>query len=103
MYYKTIINIDGITMIFRMVTNITINMGSYIKYHNIVANCGVVAGILIFPPGFCGTLNIMGNHPWILKILPVIFWALGPYFGEKNDFFKGRKLNFPTPIRNKTI
>ena len=49
MYYKTIINIDGITMIFRTVTNITINMGSYIKYHNIVANCGGVAGILKFP------------------------------------------------------
>lgn len=49
MYYKTIINIDGNTMIFRMVTNFTANMGSYIKYHNIVANCAVVAGILIFP------------------------------------------------------
>lgn len=49
MYYKTIINIDSITMIFRMVTNITDNMGSYIKYHIIVANCGGVAGILIFP------------------------------------------------------
>lgn len=36
-------------MIFRMVTNFTANMGSYIKYHNIVANCGVVAGILKFP------------------------------------------------------
>lgn len=90
-------------MIFRMVTNFTANMGSYIKYHNIVANCGVVAGILIFPQLIWVPSILWGNHPWILKILPVIFWALGPYFGEKNDFFKGRKLNFPTPIRNKTI
>jgi hypothetical protein len=75
-------------------------MGFYNKYHSIVANCGGVAGISIFSGGPDGTLNIMGNHPLILDIHKFWYLGLGPYFGEKNDFFKGRKLNFPTPIRN---
>jgi len=67
-------------MIFRMVTNFTANMGSYIKYHNIVANCGVVAGILIFPPGFCGTLNIMGESPLDIKNFTSYFLGPRPLF-----------------------